>query len=114
MKSFKPRKLKYYRKCNCSFTPRPDFIHEALAGLLLFLLPACIPRPQAQEAQRVHPVNFHHAPAVLHQVVAGGVNVFRPGETRRPSERHPYADESRLVSPSRLKHAILHDILKRF
>ena len=60
--------------------PRPDFINEALPGLFLFLLPCGVPCPQAQEAQHVHFVDFLHAPAVLHQFVVGGIDVFRQGQ----------------------------------
>ena len=45
--------------------------------IIIFLLPPGVPCPQAQKAQHVHLVYFLHAPAVLHQFVIGGVDVFR-------------------------------------
>ena len=56
--------------------PRPDFVNEALPGLFLFLLPCGVPCPQTQEAQHIHLVDFLHPPAVLHQFVVGGIDVF--------------------------------------
>ena len=41
------------------------------------MFPLCVPCPQAQEAQHVHFVDFLHPPAILHQFVVGGINVFR-------------------------------------
>ncbi len=55
---------------------RPDFIHEALAGLFSALLLCGVPCPQAQKARPVHFIDFLHAPAVLHPFIAGGIDVF--------------------------------------
>ena len=74
------------RSASSRFHPRPDFVSEALPGLFLFLLPFGIPCPQTQEAQHVHFVDFLHPPAVLHQFVVGGIDVFRQ---RCPSARCP-------------------------
>ena len=74
------RQIPVCRSASSRFHAWPDFIIEALPGLFLFLLPCGVPRPQAQEAQHVHFIDFLHPPAVLHQFVAGGIDVFRQGQ----------------------------------
>lgn len=80
--------------------PRPDFINEALTGLFLFLLPAGIPCPQAQKAQHVHFVDFLHPPAVLHQFVVGGVDVFRQGQASCGIVTSGFSASARICSAS--------------
>ena len=41
------------------------------------MFPLRVPCPQAQETQHVHFVDFLHPPAVFHQLVVCGVDVFR-------------------------------------
>ena len=41
------------------------------------MFPLGVPCPQAQETQHIHFVDFRHPPAVLHQFVIGGIDVFR-------------------------------------
>ena len=48
-----------------------------MARFFLFRFPLCIPCPQTQETQHVHFINFLHTPAVFHQLVVCGVDVFR-------------------------------------
>ena len=55
----------------------PDFINEALPGFFLFMFPLRVPCPQAQETQHIHLIDLLHPPAVFHQLVVGGVDVFR-------------------------------------
>ena len=52
-------------------------MNEALPGFFLFRFSSGIPCPQAQEAQHVHFVDLLHAPAVFHQLIVGGINIFR-------------------------------------
>ena len=80
--------------------PRPDFINEALPGLFLFLLPCGLPCPQAQEAQHVHFVDFLHPPAILHQFVIGGVDVFRQGQASCGIVTSGFSASARICSAS--------------
>ena len=80
--------------------PQPDFINEALPGFLLFLLPLCVPCPQAQETQHVHFIDFLHTPAVLHQFVVGGIDVFRQGQASCRIVTSGFSASARICSAS--------------
>ena len=45
------------------YSPRPDFIDEALPGIFLWL-PCGIPCPRARDARRVRLADFPHSPSV--------------------------------------------------
>lgn len=88
------------RSTSSRLNPRPDFINEALPGLPLFLLPYGIPCPQAQETQHVHFVDFLHPPAVLHQFVVGGIDVFRQGQASCGIVTSGFSASARICSAS--------------
>ena len=46
------------------YTPRPDFIDEALPGVFLFLLPRSFHAREARDVRRVRLADFLHSPSV--------------------------------------------------
>ena len=68
--------------------------------IIIFLLPPGVPCPQAQKAQHVHLVDFLHAPAVLHQFIVGGIDVFRQGQASCGIVTSGFSASARICSAS--------------
>ena len=56
---------------------RPHLVDIPPARFLFVLLPPCVPRPHAQKAGHIHPVDLVHPPAALQQAVVRRVDEIR-------------------------------------